>query len=112
MERQVVCRQTLPQFAQSAEPVMVKVEEVFEEAWRPAGRQVGGGGRGAGGGWRGAGPSVKRNFCLSSSSSATEQTVEFFTRSSAALRHAFDVLGRCSATARPLLGQYSTSGIA
>ena len=101
-ERQAICRQTLPQFAQFAEPVMAKVEEAFEEAWRPAGR---------GGGGRRAGAPVKRNFCSSSSSSATDQTVEFFTRSIAALRRAFDVLGRCSATARPLLGQYSTSGL-
>ena len=33
-ERQAMCHQIMPQFAQSAEPVMTKVEESFEEAYR------------------------------------------------------------------------------
>lgn len=32
-ERQAMCHQTLPQFAQSAQPVTAKVEEAFEEAY-------------------------------------------------------------------------------
>ena len=32
-ERQAMCHQTFPQFAQSAQPVMAKVEEAFEEAY-------------------------------------------------------------------------------